>query len=238
MNKTALLLSLLLFFCAGTSAVCQERSDASEIYLESVKDKAVLYNGPTAFVYPFLYDGTYYVFGERFESNDLYYNGKLYRGVDLNLNAHRGELLIRMYGSVTTVVLNRSLVEWFTLGGRRFVSIGDEEYEGLPGGYYEALYEGSGLVLKRTEKVYGETIRNGRTEYSFSPRVSRHVVSDGRAYTVKHVDALAKIHRPLRHEIRDYIGSRGGGFTDRSRLDASLVSVMEYIDGLKSQPAK
>ncbi len=199
-------------------------------YVGLVKDNAVIFSAPTAQRYPFMHDGTYYAFSDAFLANDLYYNGKLYKDVELNLNANSDELVVKAPEGGKNVVMNRDMVEWFTLDSKKFIGVKDGEYEDLPGGYYEALYEGEGLVLKKITKMFKEGVEDQKTVYSFIPLVKRYVVRDGVAYPVKKVGDFNKIYKERKHDIRRFLKEQGREVSSKWNLDYGLAAVMEFVE--------
>ncbi len=195
-----------------------------------VKDNAVIFSGPTAQRYPFIHKETYYAFSDEFSANDLYYNGKLYRGVELNLNAHSDELVVNVPEGGKKVILNRDMVEWFTLNSKRFIGVKDGEYEDLAGGYYEALYEGDGLVLRKITKLFKESVDGQKMVYTFIPLEKRYVVRDGAAYPVKKVGDLTRIYRERKHDIRKFLKDQGRRISSKGNLDYGLAAVMEFVE--------
>ncbi len=228
MMRKILLLVAVTLAGAGFNRISGQVT--TDNYIGQVKYDAVIFSGPIAYKYPFAYKDTFYAFNDAFLANDLYYNGKLYKNVALNLNANSNELVVKVPEGENIVVLNKDLVEWFTLDSRRFIAVADGEYEDLSGGYYEALYEGKGLVLKKIAKQIKESVESQKIAYSFVPLVKRYVVKDGVAYPVKKVGDLAKIYKERKHDIKRFLKEQGSQASSKRDLDHGLAAVMEFVE--------
>ncbi len=227
MRKFFLLLAVTL---AGAGFNMLSGQVITDDYISHVKHNALIFSGSVAQKYPFVHNGTYYVFNDVFHVNDLYYNGKLYKGVELNLNANSDELVVKVPESGKNVILNRDMVEWFTLDSKRFIGVKDGKYEDLPGGYYEVLYEGDGLVLRKITKLLKERVEGQKIAYSFIPIVKRYIIRDGVAYPVKKVGELTRIYRERKQDIRGFLKEQGRLFSSKGNLDNGLVAVMEFVE--------
>ena len=150
-----ILIIVLLHHLGAQSLWCQED------YLEKMERDAVIYRGPVALKYPFLYEGSTYVFSDEFLEGDVRYNGKTYYRALLNLDAHRDELCIKLPESGVVVVLSKELVEEFSLGDKRFIK-GWWEDEDMKDAYCQVLYSGNVMVLKKVEKDF--YLREGITQ--------------------------------------------------------------------------
>lgn len=103
---------------------------------------------------PFRYNGTFYLDTRTFQKGDVFYNGKHYTDVLLNLNAATQELVIRSGISSAGVILYRNQVAWFTIGNRRFVNLRYIGYNDAQEGYYEVIRDGREPILRLSSKVF------------------------------------------------------------------------------------
>lgn len=58
-------------------------------YQHEAGDLATLYRGKRPVMYPYRYNGTYYLETREFTRGDVWFNGKVYRDVLINLNANQ-----------------------------------------------------------------------------------------------------------------------------------------------------
>ena len=113
---------------------------------------AGIFRGKMPGVYPYKYNGTYYWERKEFLHGDVFYNGRLYRDVSLNVDAARGELQVRPMNNVTPVVVFRDQVAWFTMGETLFVNLQYLGWKEAPEGYYEVIRDGKTPLLRQVEK--------------------------------------------------------------------------------------
>ena len=91
MNGRKLILSVVLpLFVAGANCFAQ----TSE-YQKDAADLATLFRGKQPILYPYRYNGTFYLESREFGQGNVWYNGKVYQDVPLNLNANQMELEVR-----------------------------------------------------------------------------------------------------------------------------------------------
>ena len=119
MVKRTILVVLALLSLAA-SAFAQDDSESAF---------ATIFRGKLPGAYPYRYNGTYYWDRKEFQQGDVWYNGRLYQDIFLNVDAARGELQARPVDGVSAVVLVTDQVAWFTMGQKTFVNL---RYLGYP----------------------------------------------------------------------------------------------------------
>lgn len=211
------LLIVLLHQLGAQNLWCQED------YLVKMERDAVIYRGPVALKYPFLFEGSTYVFSDEFLEGNVRYNGKTYYRALLNLDAHRDELCIKLPESGVVVVLSKELVEEFSLGDKRFIK-GWWEDEDMKDAYCQVLYSGNVMVLKKVEKDF--YLREGITQVVYE-KVKYYLVKDGILHRIKKTKDIGKLYREERRRINrgvagirktasgdDEVYARAGAFID------------------------
>jgi len=125
-------------------------------YQEFSGGLSTLYRGRTQNKYPFRYNGTPFLETRTFSTGSVFYNGKQYDKVLLNLDAYVMELVVRPESGSTGsgVMLDRSQVAWFTMGERRFVNLQYLGYTEAPEGFFEIVRDGKNPILKFTRKAF------------------------------------------------------------------------------------
>ena len=132
------------------SCVYSQNGTDYDKFVAEAGDFLNLYRGTSPLPYKSLHIGTYYAFSEEFEKGDLYYNGKIYHGVEMNLNSHLDELYVKVPGSGRAVMLNKEFINKFSLGKRNFLLIDKRHEKGAPQpGFYEILYDGQAKLYKK-----------------------------------------------------------------------------------------
>ena len=107
-----------------------------------------MFRGSLPKAYPFHFNGTYYWEKEQFEEGSVFYNGKLYEHLFLNVDAYQGELLVRQDSDVTPVSVFIDQVAWFTMGGKRFLNLRYLGYTEAEEGFFEIVRDGRVPLLR------------------------------------------------------------------------------------------
>ena len=186
MKKSVLLLMMLM------ASGLMSAQDGYKSFMDSAGENSALFKGYTPVLYRFVHTGTYYAYEKSYLDGDVLYNGKRYSGVKLNLNSHLDELIVFDVKSNRYVQLNKSYVDTFTIGTRKFISLRERDKSGMiDPGYYQLLYDNSVTVYKKIVKVYSETVNQ---EYIASSRgvikkfitsVKYYLVNSDGTYVIK-----------------------------------------------------
>lgn len=144
-----LLLSIIAFVLATISSSAQQTS--------------TIYRGRGRSPFPYKFNGTYYLDSRKFSQGDILYNGKVYRGILLNLDAYGMEVETKPGENEREVILDPSQVVWFTMDGRRFVNLRYLGYDSAPEGFLEIVKDGVSPILRYSRKVSRADASGGAT---------------------------------------------------------------------------
>lgn len=144
------LLLIIAAIAIATAAAAQEHDD----YLDRAGILATVFRGETPARYTFAYNGTYYIDSPEFKTGEVFYNGKHYTGVFLNVDAVRQDLLVRLNSSFTPVAVNRNLVNYFTIDGITYVNLKAIGVDEAPEGFFRLDRDGDRPVLTQIRKLY------------------------------------------------------------------------------------
>lgn len=187
-----------------------------------------VFRGELAQKYNYPLEGTVYAYSDEFREGSLEFNGKLYHGLMMNLNAHRNELQVRIGTTGESMAVKRGLVGDFIVGKRNFTALyGERQIKGLAQGYYQVLHRGKDMLLKQIYKSVHDRsdIITGEIVKVFSPRHRYWLVKDGKVMGVKKENDLARIYRENKDEVKEYLKHHKGG--DR---DVNLSVIMELME--------
>jgi hypothetical protein len=186
---------------------------------------AVIYRGPVALKYPFLFEGSTYVFSDEFLEGNVRYNGKTYYRALLNLDAHRDELCIRLPESGVVVVLSKELVKEFSLGEKRFIKCLWKD-EDLKDTYCQVLYSGNVTVLKKVEKDF--YLRDGISQVVYE-KVKYYLVKDGVPYLIRKKKDLSKLYREDKKRLNSAMDSLEDSVADKDEFYARVGAFIDNI---------
>ncbi|MBR1926505.1 MAG: carboxypeptidase-like regulatory domain-containing protein [Bacteroidales bacterium] len=141
------------------------------------ENSASLFRGSLPRSYPFRYNGTFYWSEKEFREGSVFYNGKLYEGVFLNIDAYQGQLLVARESTGTPVAVFRNQVAWFTMGGRTFVNLRYLGYTEAEEGFFEVIRDGEIPLFSQVRKTLGSDSvnHNGGVIGYYDPEYDRSV---------------------------------------------------------------
>ncbi|MBO4624246.1 MAG: TonB-dependent receptor plug domain-containing protein [Bacteroidales bacterium] len=142
----SVVLLLLLAGAGGFAQTTEYQKDAAEL--------ASLFRGKQPVLYPYRFNGTYYLETREFGLGRVWYNGKVYEAVPLNLNANQMELEVRPSREYSSVIPDRNQIAWFSLDGRRFVNLEYWSIDQAREGFYELAHDGPAPLLIYKQKVF------------------------------------------------------------------------------------
>ena len=160
---------------------------------------STIYRGRGRSPFPYKYNGTYYLDTREFSRGDILYNGKVYRGILLNLDAYGMEVETKSSEKDREVLLDRSQVVWFTMGERRFVNLRYLGYDSAPEGFLEIIKDGAAPLLQYSRKVSRADASGGSTNMetldgNYTAGVDHYFVSNHSWYSLEN-GILRKISR-------------------------------------------
>ena len=229
MKRLFPILLLGLFLAQSASLFSQEKYD----YLQKAGLNAAIFRGPEAVKYQFRYQGTPYAYTEAFSMGSLVYNGVKYEGVELNLNAHKDELHLKIASSGTVLELDKNIVGEFAIGRRQFITlVGENTVEGLPQGYYQVLYKGGDTLLKRNIRTFHERLQtSGSGVFRYFDQSNKYyLLKDGKVYPVSRNKDFAKVYKEEKKAIKGFIRHNKMKFMEMEEKDPAFVEIMAFAD--------
>lgn len=225
-------------------------SQAQEVKPIKVGDESlsVLYRGKLSSPFTFRYNGTYFIDTEGFKMGEVMYNGKLYSGVETNLDAYQQILCVKPNGDYAPLTPERDQVAWFTRGDQLFVNLQYLGFNGAPEGFFEVLHDGETPVVRQVIKFLESNPgdKNGDvigyydenydykviTYFRYAPKLW-FVNEDGSLSRLKGKRDVTKRFKSRKSEIRKFVNEIK---IDESPLDFFVPLVMNMLDnpGLNS----
>ncbi len=218
-----------LFLVHSGFLYSQEKYD----YLQRAGLNAAIFRGPEAVKYQFRYQGTPYAYTETFSLGSLVYNGVKYEGVELNLNAHKDELHLRIASSGIVLELDKDIVGDFVIGSRKFLTlVGENAVEGLPEGYYQVLYKGGATLLKKNIRTFHERLQtSGSGVFRYFDQSNRYfLIKDRHVYPVVRNKDFAKIYKENKKAVKGFIRQNRMRFVEMEDKDFVFAEIMAFAD--------
>lgn len=233
-------LHLYLILPAFLGSVFIARGQTPEAtYMQQAGINSVLYRGALQPGLPFRYNGSIFAYQDAFTTGDLWYNHKFYGKILLNLDAFRDALYIKLPEGLANIILEKELVEKFTMDGKSFINIPKPSpYPNLPSGFFQVLHNGTDMLLKKIKKEYLERpidVDNRGIYRFFEESVSYYIVKGGVAYPAQRPKSCLKIYKEQKNEIQKFLKTNNLRTPERKQFDSVFQQVMQFIDGKKPE---
>lgn len=243
MKKTKILL-LILFLLLPGRAMLRAQSEDETFFRQEAGSASILYRGHQAFGYSIRYNGYYWWTAPEFLTGDVLYNGKLYHGLELNVDAARQELLVHNPVGQGSKVLSREFVDWFTLDGQHFVNLQALAGPEAPSGYWEVLYDGKALFLRQITKTLLSDHNGAKRQMigagePYDLRIHETFVRDvaycllsetGQLVPVRSKGQIRNLFPAQRKEIRRHIVGLEKRFDRNLTLEEYGMEVLKYVE--------
>lgn len=186
----------------------------AKAYQKEAGGQSTLFRGRLQNIYPFRYNGTFFLDSRKFQKGSVMYNGKYYEDVYLNLDASAQDLVARPDANASGVVLYRGQVGWFTLGQRRFVNLRYMGYPTAPDAYLEVIRDGRAPLLLLTRKVLlADTGSNGNSiladsDGNYDPNVANYFGRQESYYTLENGQVTSLKNRAARRRMQEAYNPR------------------------------
>lgn len=212
--------AFLFFVVALSSLSAYSQNEDYKFYSYYGGGGMVLYRGHKAMDFRVAHNGTQYWFDSQFREGTVYYNGKIYEKVRLNIDAFNQDLVIKDPEGLTNILLVREKVKWLTIGDAKFYNLQAMGYESALPGYYQVLFDGKDKFVVRIVKTLEQDLDGhiwqsmGQGDYkagvheTFLPNRSFYLVkADGQFEKVSNKTAFLKQYREQKKELKKYMES-------------------------------
>ena len=238
MWKKALIPTVLAFLALTASA-----QDDYFFYMDEAGSASLLYRGRRAFEYPILFNGTYWWSGPAFRQGEVFYNGKLYRDIPLNVDAARQDLIVQDPSGLAGKLLARELVDRFSIDGEQYLNLRNLYGPQAPDGYWQVLYDGDKKFVKQVTKRLVQDLDGSKRSMTGeeSPEYRRDVfnvfiyvasygclLESGEFVPVKRRSHMLKLERSRRSEVRHHMNMLEAN-TSLS-LESFGIEVLKFLE--------
>lgn len=236
-TKLSILVALLLL----PALAWAQESDAYARFAKAAGFESTLFRGARPEVYPFAYNGHFYWKSPTFKEGRVLFNGKWYGPMMMNVNAHLQEVMLKPAGNRPSMSVSSDLVDEFYIGGVHFYNLEKKGYDGVQSGFYEVVFEGRDMLLKRIVKIQMENAanNNGMPIGYDDPNYKDHVLKffqynrayyflrDGKLVQFKGKAALKGFYKDRKKDINAFVKSHGLRQAD---FEPYCKAVMDYVE--------
>lgn len=194
--------------------------------------------GKAAAPFTLRHNGHMYWQSPEYQEGSIFYEGKYYDGLDMNINAADEVILVRRKGDVQPVEIRVESIRWARIGETEFVNIDNSLYELCYNGKYSLLRKVGKKLLSSVSDMNGKGIGYNDPHYdskvinyfSFS---EAYYVTDGTSLDkVKKKSDIYKLFPEKKKELRSY--ARKSGISSY-KFPQFAAALLEYVGGSASK---
>lgn len=236
MKRTTVILALFASLAVMPSPLPAQVKDEGRFFMEMAGGQSSVFRSRQAKRYNFSYDGTYYWDGPEFERGGLMLNGKWFDGILLNVDACDHEVFAMPDENRSPVVIHRDIIDWFTIGGYRYVNLNKKGYAEVPPGFYCVEYEDGYTVYSRMEKRLNNDLvfagsGAGIIQDYFEPVETFWIEDSGTVTPLRKRRTLKYLDAP---EGRNFMQLKKSSKNDVHRINA--IQPEELLPAIPDQP--
>jgi hypothetical protein len=218
------------------SAFYTQSFDSVEaFYIKAAAANLSLYNGCEYSRPPVSTKGFPFFESENLIEGSVFYDGNLYRHVNLQYDIVKDELVIANFSKNAVVKLISEKVAYFTLQQHTFIYVNpDKNTIGImAGGFYEKLFGDNNIaVLARRFKMFKQSLP-GEENYSIYNEGNLYFLKkDGRYHAVTDKHSLLDLLSDKKDELKIYIKTNTIKFN--KDLEHSILKVSGYYCLIKN----
>jgi len=226
--------AVLLFFSLAVFA--QDFIPDSVVYKIAL-DRTISFNNSLATKTSGLYTGSLYVRDyynikghpffetDSLQKGDVFYNGVLYRNVDLLYDLSHDNLVTK-YSDDANLVLVREKIAYFKIQSHLFVAGSDV----LGKEFYEVLYTGKVELLVQRKKELVPWSKTMEFAAAFSQTNSYFIYKDSSYQKVNSKQELMEVLKDKKAELKNFISASKLDF--RKNFETALLRTAIYYDQL------
>lgn len=233
---------LVVWFLLGSASLRAQSDEA--FFRQEAAGASILYRGRQTYAYSIRHNGTFWWASSVFMPGEVFYNGKIYHDLLLNVDAVRQDLVVQSPAGQGGKVLAREFTAWFTLGGRHFVNLNLQSGPQAPPGYWEVLHDGKTLFLRQVTKTLQKDYNGAKQQMigegePYDLRVHETFVRDvayclltetGRLVPVRSKSQIRNQFPALRKEIRRHIVGLEKRFDRSLTLEEYGREVLQFVE--------
>ncbi len=224
--------AVLLLFSLAVFA--QDFLPDSVVYKKAL-DQTISYNNSAATKTSGLYTGSVYVRDyykvkghpffetDSLQKGDVFYNGVLYKNIDLLYDLSHDNLVIK-YAEDANLVLVREKIGYFKIKGHLFVP-GSNAMERI---FYDVLYTGNVEILAQRKKELVPWSKTMEFDAAFSQTNNYFIYKDSSYYKVNSKQELLDVLKDKKSELKEFISKNKPDF--RKNFETALLSLAMYYD--------
>jgi hypothetical protein len=215
------------------SSLLKARVDnAISTYHAFLFPETALYNGAEYVIYQHKLDeGDPFFMSTHFDSSSIFYDGVFYSNLRLTYDLLQDIVVVDYPVNASLIQLDNDLIESFTLGTYHFIRINkDSSGSSFPGtGFYEMLYNGKNMLLKRNTKEVNEVTLTEGVRRTIRVRSAYYLKKNGVYYSVNNKGSLLDALSDKKKNVRQFI--RQNKLDTKNDMENSFIKIIAFYEG-------
>ena len=229
-------IALAIFLFSSSRLFAQDFLPDSVLYGRAL-NQTLAYNHSLATRTSGLYTGSLYVRDyynvkghpffqtDSFQKGEVFYNGVLYKNVDLLYDLSHDNVIVK-YSADVNLVLVPEKTGYFNLPGHLFIRGSDVSPGGE--GFYELLFEGKIEILVKRTKEQVPWSKSFEFNSVFVQKNTYFIYKDGSYKSVNSKKEMLDVLKDKKGELKDFISNNKPDF--RKDFEKALVQTAKYYD--------
>jgi hypothetical protein len=218
---------IVLLLCAIIPFVSLAQEPLEE-KANSVDPGAEIYNGKMHIIYPSAVSGCAYFLNEDWQPGSIMYNEIYYPSVWLKFDLVKKEVIIQHSNALTPIILFSPRVQYFTIAGKDFINLKDENTLNLPPGIYQKIGKGIMILFINRSKFLEEQVTQNGIERKFYEKNKFYIVKDGISSNIRNQRDIWTLTKERKSAIRNDLKRKGLKF--KKQPEATLIEVANYYN--------
>ncbi len=222
---------LLLAFFIPRLGLAQTDSSASvgQFYVTNFSDEEHdIYNGREHISYPLFTSGHAYYLTSDWQQGTLVYRNVFYPSVFLKYDLIKNELIIRHFNGLTAITLFTPRIQRFSIAGKNFIRVGENDRLPLSAGFYEEAVKGKiELYIKRTKQI-DENLTTAGVERKAQEKDNYYALKDGIVFPIKKEKNILELMEDKKGEIKNDLRKKGLSY--KRNTEEALTEIVTYYN--------
>lgn len=239
------LLSLILVCCPAKRGICQDSppmassitfQHAVEAYQQSMHKQAVFLSGSQYAPLSGNLRGHPYYLQDNIDSCTIVYEGVAFCPVRMRYDIFLDEVIIDYIsaeGYPELVQLHKTKIDQFMIQGQLFVHYRPDSLINLKEGFYQPLYQGKTILLKKITKEAQQEFEITRAITFFEEKHRYFLIKDKVAYPVNNKKSLLKLFPDEKKRILKNAREAGLRFGDNK--ESGMIQFIQYYDQAENE---
>lgn len=209
---------------------------ALSLYHAYLNPETGLFRGDEYATYDFrLREGNPYWSDKRRHGGSVVYDSVLYNNVQLMYDEVKDLLILYDFTNLYKVALFPVMVSRFTMDNHRWIRLTDSLNPNQPrNGFYEILYQGRIMLLKKEKKVIEEDLSGTVAQYFIQGADSSYYLKKNNVYySLKTTKSLLRALKDRSKDVKRFI--RSNGLSMRRDRENTLLKVSAWYDTSSAQ---